>query len=49
MPRELTPYADELADPEASYRRGFPHGAAAVLQLVAGKLKPQDAHGSPRG
>jgi hypothetical protein len=43
MPRELIPYADEQADPEASYRCGFQHGAAAVLQLVAGKLEAHDA------
>ena len=28
MARELKPYDDEFADPEASYRRGFQHGAA---------------------
>jgi hypothetical protein len=43
MPRELTPNDDELADPEASYSGGSQHGAAAVLQLIAGKLEPQDA------
>ena len=38
----MPPYDDELADPEASYA-GFQHGAAAMLQLVAGKLEPRDA------
>ena len=49
MPRELIPYADEQADPEASYRRGFQHGAAAVLQLVAGKLSLGTRSGSANG
>jgi hypothetical protein len=43
MPRELALYVDELTDPEASYRRGFQHGAATLLRLVADKLKPSDA------
>ena len=43
MARELKPYDDEFADPEASYRRGFQHGAAALLRLVADKFKPSDA------
>jgi hypothetical protein len=41
--RALTPYDNEMTDPEASYRRGFQHGAAALLQLVATKLDPADA------
>jgi hypothetical protein len=41
--RALTPYDNELADPEASYRRGFQHGATTLLQLVAAKLDPPDA------
>jgi len=41
--RELKPYDYELTDPETSYRRGFQHGAAALLRLVADKLKPSDA------
>jgi hypothetical protein len=43
MERNLMPYDDEMADPEASYRRGFQHGATALLQLVAAKLDPADA------
>jgi hypothetical protein len=43
MTRNLMPYDDEMAGPEASYRRGFQHGAIALLRLVAAKLDPADA------
>jgi hypothetical protein len=34
----LTPRKGEFQDPEASYRRGYQHGAAAVLRALADTL-----------
>jgi hypothetical protein len=39
----LKAYANELLDPEASFRRAFAHSALALLKLVAEKLEPADA------
>jgi hypothetical protein len=42
MARELKPYVNQLLDPEACFRRGFQHGALALLTHIASKLDVAD-------